>query len=126
MNKEDIEWETRNREFYPWMNDDQFKCYMLLCGVFYGSHHLDGEVKEYGTGICMTVFGGRLATFDYDYLTRLVIRAHDEMVRVELDAGGPQGVKLILHKRHTREGIMFERHPTIETAIKIHRLKGQS
>ena len=124
MDKESIEWEKRNREHYPWMSDDQFNCYMLLCAVFRGSHHLDGEVKEYGRGISMTVYGGKLATFDYDYLTRMVVRAHDEMIRVEFDAGGPQRVKVILHKRHKRKGRIYERHPSIEEAIQTHRYKG--
>jgi len=126
MDKESIEWENRNRKFYPWMTDDQFECYMLLCGVFRGSHHLDGKVKEFGRGISMTVCGGKLATFDFDYLTRLVIRAHDKMIRVEIDAGGPRRVKVILHKRHTRDGRIIERHPTIEQAIETHRIKEES
>ncbi len=100
-----------------WMTDDQWECAQLFRDLFYGWHHLDGVVKEFGSGVSINTYGGRLGTFDYDGLTRLVLMAHDRMIRAYIAQGGPGRVKIILHKRHTREGSIIERHPTIEEAI---------
>lgn len=87
-------------------------------------------------------FGGRylvvrltqgLATFDFDDLTRLVLAAHRNAVRVEVspDIYGavsdeqPDDIypmpclRVSLHARH-REGSGVERHPTIEQAMASH------
>lgn len=59
-----------------------------------------------------------LATYDFDHLTRLVALAHDECIRVEIDALAPHTLAIAMHQRHGRDGSMCERHPTIERAIK--------
>jgi hypothetical protein len=58
-----------------------------------------------------------LATFDSDRLTRLVLAAHKEMVRVEITPCNFQCVKIRLHNRRNRTGAFHERHPTIEKAL---------
>lgn len=64
------------------------------------------------------VFGGcSLATFDFDHLTRLVIKAHDEAVRVEVQPHTFRHLAIRMWSRSTREGAMSERHPTIDEAI---------
>ena len=98
------------------MTTDQLACFDLLAKVFYGEHHVP-PVRSFGDGIKCHVYSGKLATFDFDYLTRLVVLAHDQCIRVEICQGGPGTVGVALHKRHTREGRMSERHPTIEDAI---------
>lgn len=74
------------------MTLDQQACFDLLCRVFGGEHHL-ANVYGCGSGIKVNMPGDRLATFDLDYLTRLVVLAHDECVRVEVAPGGPYRVK---------------------------------
>lgn len=98
------------------MTLDQRACFDLLCRVFGGEHHL-ANVYACGSGIKVNMPGDRLATFDLDYLTRLVVLAHDECVRVEVAPGGPYRVKLLLHKRCSRSGRVNERHPTLEDAM---------
>lgn len=98
------------------MSGDQIQCYELLCDLMHGEHHLN-KVQAFGRGIKMSVYSGQLSTFDFDYLTRLVIMAHDRCIRAEIIASGPGRVGVALFKRHTREGSINQRHPTIETAI---------
>lgn len=114
MTKE--EWENSFRE--DWMTDDQFECLKLLADVHNGFNHMFGKVHPHGNGIKLNATcANNLSTFDYDGLTRLVIWAHDRMIRVEITPSGPNMIGLVAHKRHHREGRMFERHPTIEDAI---------
>jgi hypothetical protein len=104
-----------------WMSDDQWECYQLLADLWHGFHHVHGRVHEWGRGIKINTWHTRLATYDFDGLTRLVLLAHDAMIRVEIIPSGPRLVGLTLHKRHAREGDMSERHPTIEDALATHR-----
>lgn len=98
------------------MTAEQEVCFDLLCDVFYGEHHCP-DVSGFGRGIKANVYSGQMATFDFDYLTRLVVLAHDRCVRVEICQGGPGRVGVVLHKRFTREGDMYKRHPTMEAAV---------
>lgn len=77
--------------------------------------------------------GNGLATFDFDDLTRLVLAAHRNAVRVALDGDMYLAtyeedkdftypmpcLRVTLHARR-REGDFAQRHPTIEDAIKTH------
>ena len=100
------------------MSDDQRECFKLVCDLVYGEHHVCGKVHECGVGIRWnaTNLCGKLSTFDFDYLTRLVVMAHDRCIRVEVDSRSPTILAITLHKRHKREGRMYERHPTMEEA----------
>lgn len=101
-----------------WMSDDQWECYQMLADLFLGFHHISGKLHNWGTGIKLnTTQTGSFATFDFNNLTRAVIMAHDRMIRFEIEPSGPGMLGLTLFKRHTREGLMHERHPTIEDAI---------
>jgi hypothetical protein len=98
-----------------WMSDDQWACVKMLAQTFGGHHHLP-KIHKFGQGIKINVFG-HLATFDHNRLTRLVVLAHDQMVRTEIVSSGPGMVGVACWKRHTRDGSMFERHPTLEDAV---------
>lgn len=90
----------------------------VLSKAFRGIHHA-GNIKKFGGPYPWwetSVYGG-LSTCDLDDMTRLVIAAHDNCVRVEVTSSGPRMVKLLLHNRK-RDGTISERHPTIEEAIK--------
>lgn len=84
--------------------------------VFNGTHHIPSRVRSWGYG-WFTWTHTPLATFDFNILTRLVVLAHDECVRVEICTHYFHGVKIILHKRQGREGAMSQRHPTLEDGI---------
>lgn len=102
----------------PWMNDDHWESAQLLRDLFHGWHHLPGDIKQSGSrGIHVNLRGGQLSTFDYNYLTVLVVLAHDRMIRAEISPSGPGMVKLVLHKRHQRVGDMALRHPTLADAV---------
>jgi hypothetical protein len=104
-----------------WMTDDQWACAQMFASVVGGFHHVGGEFKPCGYGIEVSAWASGWATFDYSKLTGLVVRAHDEMVRVEVRPSGPRRIKFAMWKRHSRTGSMSERHPTIEDAIAMHR-----
>jgi hypothetical protein len=92
----------------------------MLCDVFKGEHHLPGKIRACGDGIEINAHGG-MSTYDFDFLTRLVMFAHDRCIRVEVGSSGPRLVKLLLHRRHTRDGNIVESHPTMEKALEKHR-----
>ncbi|WP_017993889.1 hypothetical protein [Rhizobium leguminosarum] len=65
----------------------------------------------------VSVRASGLATFDFDQLTRLVVGAHDNCIRLEVSPSGPRMLMLRMWPRQKRSGQMHERHPTIEEAI---------
>ena len=67
------------------------------------------------------VFINTLATFDHNYLTRLVIACHDKCVRMNFaQSNQPHLITLIFSDR-SRSGDDQSRHPTIEEAIRTTR-----
>ena len=100
----------------PWMSEDQWECAKLIARVQGGFHH-SAEIKPAYTGIRTNVYAHRLATFDFNLLTELVFAAHDQCIRVEMAQSSPGRVGVLLHKRHTREGRIVDRHPTLEQAV---------
>jgi hypothetical protein len=86
---------------------------------FCGEHHIpSGGVKEYGgPGSYCVNFYGDLSTFDFDRLTALVFLAHDRCVRVAVMSSGPRMVKIVIWNRDGREGEIWSKHPTLETAV---------
>lgn len=105
------------------MTEDQVFCFDLVCDLMGGEHHT-ASVFAWGRGIKTSFYAGQLSTFDFDYLTRLVVMAHDRCVRAEIVPSGPGRVGVVLHRRHTREGEAVKRHPTIEVAI-LHIRRGK-
>lgn len=81
------------------MTEAQRACFELLCDVFHGEHHAPERIYAFGRGIKCNAESHRLSTFDFDYLTRLVVLAHDACVRVEIVSSGPGRIGLVLHKR---------------------------
>ena len=120
----DSKTETRSdEEFYlryrlDWMSDDQWECYQMLGDLYLGFHHVHGKLHEHGTGIALNTHHHQMATYDFSRLTEAVVMSHDRMIRFSIEPSGPGMLKLVLFKRHTRDGSMYERHPTMEDAIK--------
>jgi hypothetical protein len=103
---------------YKWMSADQWECFEMLCDLCRGSQHIGGKVKPAGRGILVNLkYGFHAATWDFNDLTRAVVMAHDRCIRFEISPSGPGMLQLSMHKRHSRDGGMSERHPTLEEAI---------
>lgn len=79
--------------------------------VFGGEHRVRKLVHNHNHFVCVP--HGTLCTFDDDKLTRIVIASHRYGVRAEVDSYGMQGVKILLHNRASRQGRMYERHPSL-------------
>jgi hypothetical protein len=77
---------------------------------------------RYGNGVSF-ILGNRpaLASWDFNQLTRLVIGAHDDCIRVEVEPHGFGYLKINMWPREGREGSMSKRHPTIEEAVATYR-----
>lgn len=95
----------------------------LLGDVYLGIYHLSRASLLKVEWNCphqiqISVYG-EMATVDSDLLTRLVVLAHDRMIRVSIEGLGPNYLRLIFHKRSVREGRLFERCPTMEDHIAI-------
>jgi len=109
--------EEAYRPQWPWMTDDQWECAQLLANVHHGFNHMFGKIHPWGKGIKLnSTCSNNLATYDFNGLTRLVVLAHEQLIRVEITPSGPGMIGFIAHKRHSRDGRMHERHPTIEQA----------
>jgi len=94
----------------------------VIVRVFGGVHNVMGcwnrkEVWPNNDGLKMSLPASCLSTFDADGLTRLVVAAHDECVRVEIVGGGPRRVTVTFHVREGREGCYYQKHPTMEQAL---------
>jgi hypothetical protein len=88
--------------------------------VFRGKHHIPGRLKRlHRRGWAIASGDGHLSTFDSDFLTRLVVHAHDCAIRVEIQPCNMQRVRILAHKR-SRDGEpnypLATSHPTLEAA----------
>lgn len=81
---------------------------------------------RYGLGTSFVLSHSHLATHDNDFLTRLVLAAHDDGCRVELSPCTPKAIRVSIWTRQGRNGSMGQRCATIETAIKNFRAERQS
>lgn len=90
---------------------EQLRCWDCLSSVVGGSHHL-GLVRACGFGI-RTTLHGEAATFDGDLMTRLVLAAHRDAVRIAIESSGPHRIGVTAHPRRHGEGNQFERHPSL-------------
>lgn len=115
FSESDKDWVNSYR--LDWMSDDQWLLYLFLNRFFKGFHHIPREPKPFGRGIEINFKPHCMANFDYDDLTKLVIMSHNWGVRVEIKGSGFGMIKLCLWKRHSREGDMYERIPTIDQMV---------
>lgn len=76
---------------------------------------------QYGLGVRFILSRPQLATFDSNYLTRLVIGAHDACIRVDINPHTFRHLSIAMWQRASREGELHRRHPTIEQAIEKYR-----
>ena len=92
----------------------------LLNDVFAGIYHLNHrslrKVDWTDPYVIMLNHDGALPTFDYDFLTQMVVLCHDRCLRLQIKGKGPRILELMFHQRE-REGGISHRHPTIEDAV---------
>jgi hypothetical protein len=94
----------------------------MLHEVFEGIYHVSTEVwKADFTGdkyIAVTFYeNGNFATYDSDYLTRLVLLAHERNIRVCIRASTHRYLKVEFMKVD-RGGFFADRHPTLIESMK--------
>ena len=97
----------------------QQKVIRVLSFAYRGEHHIPGKIREPSGKLYYEVnVPHGLSTCDFDILTRLVIGCHQVCVRMEICASGPGLLKLRFHDRTARGGLIWDCHPTMETAVK--------
>ena len=100
----------------------------VIDDVFGGDHHV-GKIKWIGDAWkrCeFTTFESSISTFDFSYLTRLVVAAHDHCVRVAVENGGPRRLKVIISERKLNASdALTGGHPALEEHVAAIR-KGSS
>jgi hypothetical protein len=101
----------------PISMDLQDKASYFVSDVFGGVHRVRKLENKGHYYVCIP--HGTLATYDDDKLTRIVIASHKYGIRAEIDNHGMRGLKILLHNRVSRDGRMFDRHPTIETVLQV-------
>jgi hypothetical protein len=89
----------------------------LLGDAFLGIYHLNerslAKVNWANPeGITVTI-GAIISTVDDNILTRLVVLAHDRVLRVQIQGVGNGYLRVSIHQR-TREGNLYEYCPTLE------------
>jgi len=97
------------------MQTDLKEAESFFAELYDGKHHIPSPIHPFGQGWTVNHFGD-LSTFDFNTLTRLVFLAHDRCMRASIMQSGPRMVKIAIWKR-TREGSIYDRHPTIEAAL---------
>jgi hypothetical protein len=67
--------------------------------------------------IIEVVWSSYMASWDFPVLTRLWVECTRRMVRVSVEGCAPRRLKLQFHKRHQRNGDVFERLPDVEELV---------
>lgn len=117
-----VEGETKKRELTEFhQRAVTLLCRAFACGPWNVPVNWDKVDFAYGRGVRFILSRPQLATFDSDYLTRLVIGAHDACIRVAIDPHTFRHLRIAMWQRAGREGGLSQRHPTIEQAIEQYR-----
>jgi hypothetical protein len=106
------------------------KVEQVITFTYGGMHNCPGKVREENGMVEISAWVGQmgLATWDRDDLTRLVVGAHDQCLRLAVCPSGPGMLKLrfMLRDRAANVGDapISNGHPTIADALKAYRAKG--
>lgn len=99
----------------------------VLGQVFRGIYHIDSEVLhercKWGDESRIEIVmpdsaNGGLSTYDFNNLTALVFLCHDRCIRLTIEGASPNRLRLLFHKREGRAGSIYERHPTLDEAVR--------
>lgn len=102
---------------YSWATAGQLECIKMFCDLVGGHHNIDGNFLDLPPNGIAINQRRSMASFDNDWLSRLVFMAHDRCIRVELQAIGIGKLRVIMQKRAGRDGSTLERHPALDSAI---------
>lgn len=91
------------------------KAETVLAFTFGGLYNVPGKTYDKGRRLEVNLYGG-ISTYDNDNLTKLVIKCHEECVRMEICSSGPRMVKLVFTNRNPT-GDSTERHPRIHDVL---------
>lgn len=94
----------------------------LLDDVFRGIYHVNSHLHKTDwthDHYIDVVLNKELHTFDFDYLTRLVVLCHDRLLRMEVTGRAPNFLTLTFHQRKSRTGHIYERCPTMEDHMAV-------
>jgi hypothetical protein len=80
--------------------------------VFGGRHHTTKVINH--NSWYEVKFYQDVASWDFSIMTKMVVASHDLGLRSSIEANGLRGLKVLLHNRKSREGLMHQRHPTLE------------
>jgi len=96
-------------------------CRAMGCGPYDLGSTFEKADWQYGYGVRFTVYAKcGFSTFDGSKLTTLVIGAHEEAIRVEIEPCNPSYLRVCMWQRQ-RDGEISQRHPTIEQAVETYR-----
>jgi hypothetical protein len=93
----------------PLTKEEAIKFFAAFYG---GEHRFPGLVREWGSGFSIC-HSSPLSTFDGDQLTRLVVLAHQHLIRVEVSPASSNRVRIAIHKREL-SGSVWMRHPSLD------------
>jgi hypothetical protein len=88
------------------------KVELFIDFVFGGKHHTNKVINH--NSWYEVKFYQDVATWDFNIMTKMVVASHDLGLRADIEANGLRGLKVLLHNRKSREGLMHQRHPTLE------------
>lgn len=95
----------------------------LLGQLYQGIYHIDDEARRVKWNnpdwIEIVVRDNGFATFDHGLLTLFVLLCHDSSIRGQISVANFRKLKMTFWKRSSREGSIYERHPTMEEHISI-------
>ena len=94
---------------------EQLRCWDCLSSVVGGDHHL-GKVKSNANGIAVIIYA-EVATCDDDLMTRMVLAAHRDAVRIGIESSAGVRLKITAHPRRHGYGQYWERHPSLAELI---------
>lgn len=124
-----VEWTVRagRRDETFNLTDDQARCVDVISATEMGPHNVQlvggwsGVDFRWPNHIVLRV-RNRMGTYDCDRLTRLVLAAHQHLVRVEFCPHSAMSMKVHLDARKPRadNDHMFQRHPDLaELGLKV-------
>ena len=90
----------------------------LMGDVFLGIYHIDTkqlrQVDWADPSYIVVPINSSLCTVDFDHLTRLMVLAHDRMMRVDIQGKSRGWLSVTITQRATRDGRLWDRCPTLE------------
>ena len=100
----------------PWFAEFALKAIAVVNFSFGGTHHVQSPKWELGH-LRFSIYGG-ISTWDYNAMTKLVVSAHRECVRVEVHAHTFRQLRVSISRRVRFEDAgeypMCTGHPTLK------------